>query len=142
MSAATGWRDYARQVEIWQRVSPASPGVHRGNAEWAKVDTRVPLRLGRPLPLIPFIFCGPRHSMPEGDKLPLAEVIAVNLDHYRLHADYRHGMHFTVLPTAWVAGFEKGAVLDIGSSTAWVSDQAGGGQDARPWSLAKVRPFC
>ena len=28
-------------------------------------------------------------------------------DHYRLDADYKHGVHFTALPTAWVAGFEK-----------------------------------
>jgi hypothetical protein len=49
----------------------------------------------------------------------------VNLDHYRLHADYRHGMHFTALPTAWVSGFDKAATLRIGSSTAWVTDTPG-----------------
>ena len=53
------------------------------------------------------------------------DVIAVNLDHYRLHADYRHGMHFTALPTAWVSGFDKAATLRIGSSTAWVTDTPG-----------------
>jgi hypothetical protein len=52
-------------------------------------------------------------------------VIAVNLDHYRLNADYKHGVHFTALPTAWVSGFEKGANLRIGSSTAWVTEQPG-----------------
>jgi hypothetical protein len=26
------------------------------------------------------------------DKLPLADIIAVNLDHYRLDADYKHGL--------------------------------------------------
>jgi len=45
--------------------------------------------------------------------------------HYRLHADYRHGMHFTALPTAWVSGFDKAATLRIGSSTAWVTDTPG-----------------
>ena len=29
------------------------------------VESRVPLRLGKPLPLIPFVFHGPRHSLPE-----------------------------------------------------------------------------
>ena len=59
------------------------------------------------------------------DKLPLADVIAVNLDHYRLNADYKHGMHFTALPTAWGSGFDKTSNLRIGSSTAWVSETPG-----------------
>jgi hypothetical protein len=59
------------------------------------------------------------------DKLPLADIIALNLDHYRLNADYKHGLHFTALPTAWVSGFDKTATLRIGSSTAWVSETPG-----------------
>ena len=94
-------------------------------AEWEMVETRIPLRLGKPLPLIPFVFHGPRHSLPDVDELPLADIIAVNLDHYRLDADYKHGLHFTALPTAWVSGFDKGASLRIGSSTAWVSETPG-----------------
>jgi hypothetical protein len=31
----------------------------------------------------------------------------MKLDHYLLDADYKHGLHFTALPTAWVAGFDK-----------------------------------
>jgi hypothetical protein len=49
----------------------------------------------------------------------------VNLDHYRLNADYKHGVHFTALPTAWVSGFDKTSSLRIGSSTAWVTETAG-----------------
>jgi hypothetical protein len=49
----------------------------------------------------------------------------VNLDHYRLDADYKHGMHYTALPTAWVTGFDRSTELRIGSSTAWVSDTPG-----------------
>ena len=48
-----------------------------------------------------------------------------NLDHYRLDADFKHGLHFTALPTAWVSGFDKGASLRIGSSSAWVSETPG-----------------
>ena len=109
-------------VEIWQR---GESKVKRGKPDWKLVDVRVPLRLGKPLPLIPFVFHGPRHSLPEVDKLPLGDVIPVNLDHYRLDADYKHGMHFTALPTAWVSGFEKEAVLRIGSSTAWTTSTVG-----------------
>ncbi len=32
---------------------------------------------------------------------------ALSLDDCRLDADYRHGTHFTALPTAWVSGFDK-----------------------------------
>ncbi len=106
-------------VEIWQN-NPADK-----NAGWTLTENRVPLRLGKPLPLIPFVFHGPRNALPDVDKMPLADIIFVNLDHYRLDADYKHGLHFTALPTAWVAGFDKKDDLHIGSSTAWVSDTVG-----------------
>ena len=115
----SGW---SYQVEIWQQGSKKSK---RGKTEWTKAETRIPLRLGKPLPLIPFVFHGPRHSLPVVDKLPLADIIAVNLDHYRLNADYKHGMHFTALPTAWVSGFDKSSSLRIGSSSAWVAETPG-----------------
>jgi hypothetical protein len=104
----SGRRTYSCQVELWQ---PKVKGKKRDKPEWEKIDTRIPLRLGKPLPLVPFVFHGPRHFTPDVDKLPLGDVIAVNLDHYRLDADYKHGMHFTALPTAWVSGFDKSATL-------------------------------
>ncbi len=117
-----GGRAWHYEVEIWQRREEKSK---RGKPEWMKVETRIPLRLGKPLPLIPFVFHGPCHSLPRMAKLPLADIIAVNLDHYRLNADYKHGVHFTALPTAWVSGFDKSSSLRIGSSTAWVSETPG-----------------
>jgi hypothetical protein len=81
-------------------------------------------RDGVGLAFIPFVFHGPSHSRPNLEKLPLADIIAANLDHYRLDADYKHGLHFTVLPTAWVAGFANGADLKLGARAAWVSDLA------------------
>ena len=136
--------DWSYIVEIWQLL-PKNQGSGSGltnfsfwngffgngqkstpgNKEWKLVDTVTPLRLGKPLTLIPFVFHGPRHSLPDVDKIPLDDIIAVNLDHYRLNADYKHGMHFTALPTAWVSGFDKNASLRIGSSTAWVAEAAG-----------------
>lgn len=116
-------------VEIWRRVLAdghhSAPRRRNEKPKWKLAETKVPLRLGKPLPLLPFVFHGPRHSRPDVDKLPLADVIAVNLDHYRLNADFKHGVHFTALPTAWVSGFDKAANLRIGSSTAWVTEQTG-----------------
>ena len=51
--------------------------------------------------------------------------MSANLHHYRLNTDYKHGMHFTALPTAFVTGFDKSAQLRIGSTTAWVTDTLG-----------------
>jgi len=116
-------------VEIWVLADGHQADGQRSNrrkkTEWKLVESRVPLRLGKPLPLIPFVFHGPRNSLPDVDKMPLADIITVNLDHYRLDADYKHGLHFTALPTAWVSGFDKAAELRIGSSSAWVSDTVG-----------------
>jgi hypothetical protein len=118
----------AYQVEIWREKEggrSANRPTSRRKIEWELFETKIPLRLGKPLPLIPFVFHGPRHSRPDVDRPPLSDIIAVNLDHYRLDADYKHGLHFTALPTAWVSGFDKSATLRIGSSTAWVSETPG-----------------
>ena len=117
-------------VEIWNRADSTQSGnsrtkSKRNKSDWQLVETRVPVRLGKPLPMIPFIFHGPRNSLPDVDKMPLNDIIIVNLDHYRLDADYKHGLHFTALPTAWVAGFDKTAELRIGSSSAWVTETVG-----------------
>jgi hypothetical protein len=120
-SAGSGWNGRS----FWNGLFGNGHTSGQGKKEWKLVDTITPFRLGKPLPLIPFVFHGPRHSLPEVDKVPLADIIAINLDHYRLSADYKHGMHYTALPTAWVSGFDKNASLRIGSSTAWVAEAPG-----------------
>ena len=115
----------AKTQSSWMGNFWSGQKVGQSRTEWTLVESRVPLRLGKPLPLIPFVFHGSRNALPDVDKMPLADIIYVNLDHYRLDADYKHGLHFTALPTAWVSGFDKTAELRIGSSTAWVTDQVG-----------------
>jgi hypothetical protein len=102
--------------EFWKQSGPSSPEGSGAASETWVLDERVALkRDGVPLPFIPFVFHGPRNSRPEPDRLPLADIIAANLDHYRLDADYKHGLHFAALPTAWVSGFDKATPLRIGS---------------------------
>jgi hypothetical protein len=114
-------------VELWREETAGSNTKRnrRAKRKWVLVESRTPLRLGRPLPQIPFVFHGAQHALPQIEKLPLADIIAINLDHYRLDADYKHGLHFTALPTAWVSGFNKDSALRIGSSTAWVTETIG-----------------
>ena len=113
---------YSYQVELWQLRTVKG---RKKEKEWQLISTLTPLRLGQPLSCIPFIFHGPAHSRPEVAKSPIEDLVAANLDHYRLNTDYKHGMHFTALPTAFVTGFDKGAQLRIGSTTAWVTDTLG-----------------
>ena len=89
------------------------------------LETRVPLRRGKALPNIPFVFHGPSISKARVERSPITDLVSANLDHYRMSTDYKHGMHFTALPTAWVSGFDKDVVLRIGSSTAWVTETPG-----------------
>ena len=70
-----GKRDYHCQVELWQPKKTQRRGA---KVEWQLVETRIPLRLGKPLPLIPFVFHGPRHSRPDVDRGPLEDIVAVN----------------------------------------------------------------
>ena len=112
-------QDYGCVVEIYRRQEKKS---RRDTGDWELVEKRTPLRRGRPLPLLPFVFHGPRHSRPSVDKLPLSDVICINLDHYRLDADYKHGLHYTALPTVVVCGFPKESTPVVGSSMAWVSE--------------------
>lgn len=89
-----------------------------------------PLMKNQRMSEIPFIFCAPNGLVADVAKPPLDDLADVNLSHYRLTADYEHGLHFTGLPTPVVTGFtgnqlgpngEVSAVsLAIGSGTAWV----------------------
>lgn len=77
----------------------------------------IPLMNGAPLSFIPFYFES------ELEDPPLIDLVDVNLDHYRMSADYAHGLHFTGLPTPVVSGYtpeDKSEKLYIGSSSAWI----------------------
>jgi hypothetical protein len=120
-AGVAGSGSHACCVEIWHRDAAAETVA----GEWRLVRTQVLMRHGLALPRIPFVFHGPRNSLPDVDKVPLSAVIDANMDHFRLDADFKHGMHFTALPTAWVSGFDRESTLRIGSSTAWTSDNVG-----------------
>src|SRR5512137_323775 len=88
-------------VQVWRGQASEH---RRKKSEGVMVEERTPLRLGQPLEHIPFVFHGPNHSLPHVDKLLLGDLIAANLDHYRPNPEYKHGVHYTALPTAYVTG--------------------------------------
>lgn len=82
-----------------------------------------PLMNGKVLNYIPFYFFGVLSITSEVDEPPLIDLFDVNLDHYRLSADHKHGLHFGGLPTAVISGYTPENPKDklyIGSASAWV----------------------
>jgi hypothetical protein len=103
-----------------------------GSDEQVGQDT-YPLMNGKPLDFIPFVFIGPDGTEAEPEIPSLMDLIDLNLNHYRVTADYKHGLHFTGLPTPWISGYTPqiktlGALpekLYIGSETILVFPETG-----------------
>ena len=104
--------------ELWQKG-----GENR--EEDVLVRNGLLLRSGVALTEIPFIFHGPSGSGVGVEEGMLKDLVYANLDHFRVNAEFKHGLHFTALPTAWVAGFNTESELRIGSTAAWVTPQVG-----------------
>jgi len=64
-----------------------------------------PVMNGKPLDFIPFFFLGVDDTTPQLDLPPLLDLVDLNLDHYRMSADHKHGLHFTGLPTGVITGY-------------------------------------
>lgn len=59
---------------------------------------------------------------------PLLAIAEQNYDYFRLSCDYRHGLHYTALPTPYVKGVAKdepGAPTAIGPSELWYLPEEG-----------------
>jgi len=88
-------------------------------------DDIYPIMNGQPMTEIPFTFIGANGMNADCDLPPLIDLIDANLAHYGLQSDYRHGLHFTGLPTLFLAGVTQapGAPpVYVGGSAAIVSD--------------------
>jgi hypothetical protein len=81
-----------------------------------------PIQSGGTLRYIPFVILGANSATATVQKPPLLDLVDTNLGHYRNSADYEHGLHFTGLPTPYVAGVQlpEGATLAVGSMSAWI----------------------
>lgn len=86
-------------------------------------DDIYPLMNGNKLDRIPFVILGTDGRGDELDQPPLIDLINANIALYQINADYRHGLHFTGLPTPVISGYvpeKDGEKFYIGSMSAWV----------------------
>lgn len=94
-----------------------------GKTDWSETETIYPIMQGEKMRWIPFVFINPDNTEPKICKPPLLDLINLNLTHYRLAADYYHGLHFTALPTPVIIGQSTDSltgVMRIGGSSAWI----------------------
>lgn len=122
--------EWVYTVEIWQEVEQSIAAKSKGKKSGTKkkfelVATMTPVRRGKTIPEIPFVFHNPNNLLPNVDKSPMQDIISVNLSHYRTSADLEHGRHYTGLPTPYVMGEGQAKQqIKIGSSTAITGDDA------------------
>lgn len=83
-----------------------------------------PLMNGKPLNYIPFGIVGTDGMDCALDEPPLIDLVDANIAHYQVNADYRHGLHFTGLPTLFLAGVQlnDGDKIHVGSTAAITSN--------------------
>lgn len=111
-------RDDGVEVTIWRKMSDRP-----GKENWVIVDTLFPLIRGKRQQKIMFYFIGSDKNTSKVNKPPLIDMAYVNISHWRLSVDYRHGLHFCSLPTPWAAGFNTQQELTIGPVRVWLSEE-------------------
>lgn len=80
-----------KKTAKWVISESHIPGDSKGNA-WAE---------------IPGLFVGSKNNDPEIDPIPLYDLAAVNIGHYRNSADYEESAHMLGQPQPWISGLSK-----------------------------------
>ena len=97
----TQWRELTYDengyyiVRIWEET---------GKNRYKVVEQIEPLVRGKRLDFIPFYFVTPYDNSDEIYNPPLYNLAVLNIEHFKVSADYSHGLHFLALPTPWIAG--------------------------------------
>ena len=116
----TGRTALVYRQEEWEEVEDPTDPINK-NKEWRLVETIFPKRKGNFLDFIPFTFTTTEGVQPHICKSEMLDLADMNLDHWRLSVDLRHGLHFTALPTPCASAVPDGESLRIGSESAWTS---------------------
>jgi hypothetical protein len=78
----------------------------KGNDEQVGGDI-YPLMDGKPLGYVPFKTYGADGEEAEVDEPALIDLVEANVAVYQINSDYRHGLHWTGLPTLFLAGLDS-----------------------------------
>jgi hypothetical protein len=125
--AALEGNEFEHKTETRYRVLDLFNGAYRvrvfriddkGEDEQVGGDI-FPVMSGKPLDFIPFFFLGVDDTTPQLDLPPFLDLVDLNLDHYRMSADHKHGLHFTGLPTGVITGYRpenEGDKLYVGAA--------------------------
>ena len=101
-------------VTVWRKDRDAAI-----DAKWQVYgDVIQPTKRGATFDKIPFFWISILGPTAEICKPPLLGMANVALSHYRLSADYAHGLHWTGLPTFYVTGSNSDEPVRIGAATA------------------------
>lgn len=83
-------------------------------------DTIYPVKNGEALDYVPFAMIGRSGKGDAIDEPPLIDLVDANIAHYQVNSDYRHGLHFTGLPTLFLSG----VTVEEGASPFYIGGQA------------------
>ena len=116
-AADTSTDEFEHEYDDRYRVLDLADGYYRqriyeGGAVIAEI---FPMSNGKRLEFIPFILHG------GGMEPPLLDLVDTNLAHYRLMADYMHGLRYVALPTPYIIGASaEDAPNTIGPQKVWI----------------------
>jgi len=91
-----------------------------GSQRWEMTKATQPMRRGKALPFIPFVFLSPTTVEPDVQRPPLLDLVDVNLSHFRTSADLEHGEHYCGTPQLVIIGglSNNGKPVQFGSGRA------------------------
>lgn len=91
---------------------------------FTSVEDIEPVRTGKALHFIPFVFNTLNGNKPEILKPTLEDLTEVNISHFRTSCDLENGRHITGLPTPYAFGVDTDEDFILGTTHVWTSDNA------------------
>jgi hypothetical protein len=115
-------KDIIRVLDLFEGRYRVRVYEQAGNKEWVLTSEIFPLMNNAPIREIPFVFDSVNGLDSDVKKPLLLDLVNMNLSHYRLMADYKHGLLFTGLPTPvfWGAQLDDDDKINLGSTEALV----------------------